>query len=196
MISIHQIWESDLHRDNFCKNQQLKQALLTSVDLLHAGDYDDIRRLIDNALKAGQDKNIGHEYNKDTESRYREEHRIVIPTPWKEFNELFQGGVGNGDFGLIFGNPGGGKSWCLVALGAEAVRLGYNVIHYTLELSEDYVGKRYDACFTGIPVNEITNYCYTQFTEIFNYSCLNIRRHSGECISTLRGGFLTSCACY
>jgi hypothetical protein len=38
--------------------------------------------MIDNALKAGQDKNIGHEYSKDVESRYREEHRSIIPTPW------------------------------------------------------------------------------------------------------------------
>ena len=102
--------------------------------------------------------NIGHEYNKDTESRYREEHRIAIPTPWKEFNELFQGGIGNGDFGLIFGNPGGGKSWCLVALGGMAVQLGYNVLHYTLELGEDYVGRRYDSYFTDIPVQEISKY--------------------------------------
>ena len=28
---------------NFCKNQQLKKALLNSVDLLKAGDYDSIR---------------------------------------------------------------------------------------------------------------------------------------------------------
>ena len=68
------------------------------------------------------------------------------------------GGLGNGDFGLIFGNPGGGKSWSLVALGGEAVKLGYNVVHYTLELSEGYVGKRYDAYFTGIPVNIIDNH--------------------------------------
>jgi len=54
---------------NFCKNQQLKKALLTSVDFLNSGDYDSIRSLIDNALKAGQDKNVGHEYNKDVESR-------------------------------------------------------------------------------------------------------------------------------
>ena len=32
--------------------------------------------------------------------------------------------LGNGDFGLIFGNPGGGKSWSLVALGGYAVRMG------------------------------------------------------------------------
>jgi replicative DNA helicase len=143
---------------NFCKNQQLKKALLTSVDFLNAGDYDSIRTMIDNALKAGQDKNIGHEYNKDTESRYREDHRRTVPTPWPPFNDLLMGGLGGGDFGLIFGNPGGGKSWSLVALGGYAVKLGYNVIHYTLELGADYVGRRYDAFFTNIPVNNIMNH--------------------------------------
>lgn len=141
---------------NFCKNQQLKKALLNSVDLLKAGDYDSIRLLIDGALRSGQDKNIGHEYNKDTESRYREEERNPVPTPWNVFNELLQGGLGEGDFGLIFGNPGGGKSWSLIALGAHAIQMGYNVIHYTLELGEGYVGRRYDSFFTKIPVNKIT----------------------------------------
>ena len=139
---------------NFCRNQQLKKALMSSVDLLKAGDFDGIRMLVDGALKAGQDKNVGHEYNKDIEERYRENSRTVIPTPWDRINDLLQGGLGNGDFGLIFGNPGGGKSWSLVALGGYAVRLGYNVLHYTLELGEDYVGKRYDAFFTQIPVNK------------------------------------------
>ena len=139
---------------SFCKNQQLKKALLLSVDLLKAGDYDSIKIMVENALKAGQDKNIGHEYNLDLETRYREDNRRPIPTPWPQITELLQGGLGEGDFGLIFGNPGGGKSWSLVALGGFAVRMGYNVLHYTLELGEDYVGKRYDAFFTQIPVNQ------------------------------------------
>ncbi len=143
---------------NFCKNQQLKKALMTSVDLLKAGDFDGIRHIVDNALKAGQDKNVGHEYNKDIEERYRENSRETIPTPWERINGLLQGGLGNGDFGLIFGNPGGGKSWSLVALGGYAVRHGFNVLHYTLELGEDYVGKRYDAFFTKIPVDKVTSF--------------------------------------
>ena len=49
---------------DFCKNQQLKKALLSSVDLLKAGDYDSIKMMIENALRAGQDKNLGHEYEK------------------------------------------------------------------------------------------------------------------------------------
>jgi len=139
----------------FCKNQQLKKALLGSVDLLNAGDFDGIKFLVESALKAGNDKNIGHEYNKDIESRFREDARTTIPTPWEPINDILQGGLGNGDFGLIFGNPGGGKSWSLVALGGYAVRAGYNVLHYTLELGEDYVGRRYDAFFTKTPVDSI-----------------------------------------
>jgi replicative DNA helicase len=143
---------------NFCKNQQLKKALLTSVGLLEKGFYDDIRVLVDNALKAGMEKNIGHEYEKDVESRYREEYRNPIPTPWSNINNLLQSGLGAGDFGLIFGSPGGGKSWALVALGAYAVKAGFTVNHYTLELSEAYIGKRYDAFFAEIPVNKINEH--------------------------------------
>ena len=111
--------------------------------------------MIEAAMKAGQDKNIGHEYRKDVESRYREDHRTIVPTPWEPINQLIQGGLGNGDLGLIFGNPGGGKSWTLVALGGFAVKMGYNVIHYTLELSESYTGRRYDAFFTSVPVDTL-----------------------------------------
>ena len=139
----------------FCKNQQLKKALLNSVDLLKAGDFDGIKFLVESALKAGNDKNVGHEYNKDIESRFREDSRTTISTPWPQINEILQGGLGNGDFGLIFGNPGGGKSWSLVALGGYAVRMGFNVLHYTLELGEQYVGRRYDAFFSKIPVDQV-----------------------------------------
>jgi hypothetical protein len=38
-------------------------------------------------MRAGMDKNMGHEYNKDVESRYRENYRPTIPTPWPIMNE-------------------------------------------------------------------------------------------------------------
>jgi replicative DNA helicase len=140
---------------NFCKNQQLKKAILTSVGLLEKGQLDDIRPIIDAALKAGQDKSIGHEYEKDLETRYRENQRSPVGTPWPNINELLMGGLGIGDLGIVFAGPGAGKSWFLVNLGAAAVMAGKNVNHYTLELSEDYVGKRYDSVFTGIDVQNI-----------------------------------------
>jgi replicative DNA helicase len=143
---------------NFCKNQQIKKALLNSVGYMDKGDYEAIRFVMLESLKAGQEKTMGHEYEKDIETRYREEERSAIPTEWDHINQLLMGGLGKGDLGLVFGNPGGGKSWMLVNIGAAAVKAGYNVCHYTLELSEYYVGKRYDAVFTGIDVQNIANH--------------------------------------
>jgi replicative DNA helicase len=143
---------------DFCKNQTLKGALMKSVDLLELGDYDDIRNLIDKALKAGTERDIGHEYIAEIEDRFREEARNTVETPWPLINKLLCGGLGDGDLGLIAGGPGGGKSWALVSLGAHAAKLGYTVVHYTLELNEKYVGRRYDANFTNISVSEITEH--------------------------------------
>lgn len=139
----------------FCKNQEMKGAILASADLLKEGDFDGIRNMVDKAMKAGMDKNIGHEYNKDIEARYREDYRPTIPSPWPILNDGIQGGFGPGDLGIVFGNPGGGKSWCMVAIAAHAVQLGHNVNFYTLELGEDYVGKRFDCYFTGFGIDTI-----------------------------------------
>jgi len=142
----------------FCKNQELKSALLNSADLLNQGDFDGIRNMIERAMRAGMDKNIGHEYNKDVESRYRQDYRPTIPTPWPVLNEGIQGGWGPGDLIIVFGNPGGGKSWTMVAAAAHAVQLGFNVNYYTLELGEDYVGKRFDCYFTGYSIEEVNKH--------------------------------------
>lgn len=142
----------------FCRNQEMKQAILSSADLLKEGDFDGIRNLVEKAMKAGTDRNIGHEYNKDVESRYRDDYRPTVPTPWPTLNDAIQGGWGPGDLTIVFGNPGGGKSWTMVAAAAHAVQLGYNVVYYTLELGEDYVGKRFDCYFTGYSIDEVNNH--------------------------------------
>jgi len=139
----------------FCRNQQVKKAILNSVSLLEMNDFESILQLISKAVNAGEDKTIGLDYNLDIEARYREDDRRCIPFPWPVFNDMTQGGYGKGDLVLVFGNPGGGKSWAITAMGAYAAALGYNVVHYSLELGEGYVGKRYDAVFSGIEVDKL-----------------------------------------
>ena len=142
----------------FCKNQEMKTAILNSADLLKDHDFDGIRAMIDKAMKAGMDKNIGHEYNKDIEARYRKDYRNPVPTPWPILNDATQGGFGPGDLAIVFGNPGGGKSWTMVAIAAHAVKMGKKVNYYTLELGEDYVGKRFDCYFTGFSIDEVNDH--------------------------------------
>ena len=138
----------------FCRNQEMKRAILASAEKLKSNDFEGIRTLVENALKAGADKGIGHEYEKDIETRYRDDYRPTIPTPWEPINTLFSGGSGPGDLFLIFGGPGTGKTWLSIACAANAVQLGYNVNYYTLELGENYVARRFDSYFTGYSVEE------------------------------------------
>jgi replicative DNA helicase len=142
----------------FCKNQQMKKAIVTSADLLGTNDFDSIRQIILNALKIGEVRSIGHEYEKDVETRYREDNRGPIPFPWPVFNDITQGGIGKGELGIVFGNPGGGKSWAIIAMAAHAAKLGFNVLYYTLELSETYVARRIDANLLNVPVDKILSH--------------------------------------
>ena len=54
---------------DFCKNQTLKNAILESVDMLENKDYDGIKSTIDNAMKAGTTRDLGHDYIPSLEMR-------------------------------------------------------------------------------------------------------------------------------
>ena len=136
---------------SFCKNQNLKQVILQSVDLLKAGSYDKIKDLVDRAMKVGVENDLGHDYVLDFESRSVDEKRDTVPTDWKPITDLMDGGLGPGELGVVVAPSGVGKTWILTALGASAVKSGLSVVHYTMELSEHYVGARYDTVFTHIP---------------------------------------------
>jgi len=138
---------------DFFKNQTLKNAIIKSVDILESnGDYEAIKNLMDDAMKAGTERNIGHEYADEAaiELRYSEMARNTVETPWDVLNDLMQGGLASGELGVIVAPAGIGKTWILCALGAGAMKRGTNVVHYTLELNEAYVGLRYDSVLTGL----------------------------------------------
>jgi len=139
----------------FCKNQKLKNAIIESVDHLKTGEYDKIKGLVDKAMKAGMERNLGHNYHIEVASRMSEMCRKTISTGWEVVDDLMDGGLGPGELGIVIAPAGIGKSWLLCSLGAKAMKQGKNIAHFTLELNENYVGLRYDCCFTGIDFQDI-----------------------------------------
>ena len=139
----------------FCKNQEIKKAILESVELLNNGQYDEIKAKVDNAMKAGVEKDMGHEYAEHIDERYLDSVRNTVTTGWDAIDDIADGGLGKGELGVMVAPAGIGKSWALVNVGAAAVRSGLTVIHYTLELNAAYVGLRYDSVFTGIQAQEL-----------------------------------------
>ena len=143
---------------DFCKNQALKHAILQSVDLLENQDYDGIKTIVDEAMRVGTSRDLGHDYLTSLDQRLEKSARATIKTPWDVINEIMDGGLGAGELGVIVAAAGIGKSWTLQVLGANVIKSGKTVIHYTLELNQNYVGLRYDSIFSGVTTSNIKYY--------------------------------------
>ena len=143
------------HALTFCKNQTLKTAIMDSVDLLERQDYDGIKVRIDEAMKAGTSKDLGHDYVKGLEERMTKTTRKTTATGWDIIDEVMDGGLGAGELGVLVAPAGIGKTWCLQKIVQNAIKVGKKVVHYTLELNQEYVGLRYDTIFSGVPTGDL-----------------------------------------
>lgn len=93
----------------FCKNQKLKNAIMESVDHLKGGQYEKIKSVVDSALKAGMERNIGHDYFVEIDKRMSVMARSCIKTNWNEIDTIMDGGLGPGELGVITACAGSGK---------------------------------------------------------------------------------------
>lgn len=143
---------------SFCKNQMMKEVIIKSAELVDSNQLDSIWPKLEHLRKFTTERDVGHVYKLDIESRYVKNERSPIPTPWPELNSVWDGGAGKGDLGIVMGSPGGGKSWMMVAIAGHALQLGKTVFYYTLELSEIYVARRFDAYLSGINSKEVINH--------------------------------------
>jgi len=139
----------------FCQVQALKSAVMDSVNILQSTEVNKIvpkiKRTMDLAFTVGLDSDVGHIYTEMFEQRISESSRKTVKTGWSVIDNLMAGGLGPGELGVIVAPAGIGKSWALVSMAATALKNGLNVIYYTMELSDTYVGLRFDSHLTSIP---------------------------------------------
>ena len=140
---------------DFCKKQVLKEAMIKSVKLLKSSSYDEIQKIINDALKLGVENNFGHDYLKDFEQRFVLKPRHPVSTGWDRVDDLCKGGLGRRELGVVIAPTGAGKSMVLCHLGSTAIKEGKTVVHYTLELADTVVGQRYDSCISGVPLGDL-----------------------------------------
>jgi KaiC/GvpD/RAD55 family RecA-like ATPase len=142
---------------DFCRKQKLKEAMIKSVELIKSSSYDEVSKVINDALKLGTDNNHGYDYMIDFEKRFELKARNPVSSGWDLIDGITRGGLGRGELGVVVAPTGAGKSMALVHLGAAALRAGKNVVHYTLELQDKTIATRYDSCLTGMNLTDIQN---------------------------------------
>lgn len=142
---------------DFCRKQNLKEAMIKSAKLIHSASFEEISKIINDSLKLGSNTDFGYDYLKDFEKRYEVKFRRPITTGWKQVDAITGGGLGKGELGVVVAPTGAGKSMALVHLAAQALKQGKTVVYYTLELEDTVVAKRFDSCLTGVHLTDLND---------------------------------------
>jgi replicative DNA helicase len=144
---------------DFCKRQAFKEALEQSVELISSDNFESVITLMKSAISIGMPNTVGHDFFEDLEARFQKIDRCVCPTgiPELDAKDILAGGLGRGEIGVITANTGVGKSHFLVQMGANAMKAGKNVLHYTFELTEQAVGIRYDSNLCDISSSDVVD---------------------------------------
>ena len=69
--------------------------------LLENQDYDEIKKLVDEAMSAGTERDVGHDYLVSLEERLSKSARETIESGWNEIDDIMDGGLGGGELGVI-----------------------------------------------------------------------------------------------
>ncbi len=102
--------------------------------------------------------------------RFKPRFRNPVTTGWELIDDICKGGLGQKELGVVIAPTGAGKSMALVHLGAQALREGKTVVHYTLELQDTVVASRYDSCLTKIPLQNLTSFKEQIYEEVQDIS--------------------------
>ena len=141
----------------FGKQQALVNATLQAADKLSRGDRE-LRSLFDEAALVGEDLiDIGVDYKGDAEERlawYRDpslQEADLIRTGIPHLDAMLDGGIARGELGVFLAPPKRGKTTTLINVGFGALTAvhRYNVAHYSLEMDQDKVSRRYDDRLMG-----------------------------------------------
>jgi len=143
--------------EQFCKNKAIEAAILGAPKLLGEGDFGKIETNLKQAIGVSLNRDLGTDYFGNPELRLKKllDNTRLIPTGWRDVDEVLGGGVGRQELLLFGANSGVGKSIFMLNLACNLLTQGLNGIYFTLELSEEVVAKRLDSMITGIGQQDI-----------------------------------------
>ena len=135
---------------HFCRAQQLKFAIMKSIDIMQdSQDYEQVYQIINKTRFKGLDSNLGVEYVDSFYRRHEIKPEKTIQMPWPVVNGALNGGMKQGRLYLVLAPPGVGKSWMFCNIAAQAIKQKKKVVYYTLQMTQDEIGARIDSKLTG-----------------------------------------------
>lgn len=143
--------------ESFCRHKAIENVILNSPDKLQNKKYGELEREIQEAVLVSLEKNLGTNYFENPKERLMrlKDNNGSITTGWKTLDNKLYGGYNRGELNIFLGASGAGKSLFLQNTALIWSMLGYDVVYFTHELSEDLVSLRFDAMVSGYPTKSI-----------------------------------------
>ena len=143
--------------ESFTKRQEIERAVLKAADLLEAGDFDPIEKLIKDAVQISLTKDMGTDYFADPAARINKYFNSggQVSTGWPQLDRLLYGGFSRGELNIFAGGSGSGKSLVMMNIALNWLQMGLSGVYISLELSEELTSLRTDAMLTQTSTKDI-----------------------------------------
>lgn len=133
---------------DFCRSNKMLSTLREVSPLLMEANIDGFLEAVTKAASLGSSNNFGHDYKEDFEKRYEKDHRDPITTGFPILDERMGGGIGRGEVVVYVAPQSQGKTSHMIYTAVQNLKLGNNVVFFTLEMKEAIIGQMFDICLT------------------------------------------------
>lgn len=143
----------------FFKQQNLTKVINQITDIIKIGDierYGECEELIRNAITVGNRDEIGIHLRDNLGDVLSDDYRRVVPTGIDGIDAALEGGLGKGEFGIIIGPSGFGKTTITTAMANHAARGGNKVLQIVFEDKEKQIQRKHIGKITGIESKDLS----------------------------------------
>lgn len=149
--------------EKFCKDKAVYNAIVQSIQIIDGKDKkytnEAIPDILKDALAVSFDNSVGHDYLKDSDSRFefyhREEEKLSFDL--EMFNKITKGGIPNKTLNIALAGTGVGKSLFMCHMAASSLSQGKNVLYITMEMAEERIAERIDANLMNVTMDDLKN---------------------------------------
>jgi len=158
-----EVWLLD-QTEKWCQEQALYGAIMESIHIIEEKksgkgkqDIGVLPEILSKALSVCFDPNVGHDYVAGEDERYEMYHEHLARISWgiADLDKITNKGIPSKTLTVFVGGINVGKTLCLCHFAGSFLKMGYNVLYITLEISEKEVCRRIDANMLDVDIDEI-----------------------------------------
>jgi replicative DNA helicase len=160
--------------EKFCQEKAIFNAIMESVTILDdktgKREKGELPQLLADAIGVSFDRNVGHDYVEDYESRFDFYHKVEsrVKFDLDLFNKITKGGLPLKTLNICLAGTGVGKSMFMCHMAASSIAQGLNVLYITMEMAEERIAERIDANLLNINLSDIENISKQEYEKRFS----------------------------